>query len=128
MTEGRRIFLIYDADATIRGELSYFVGHALGKLNCSLCDISHGPLVQKKAWKKWRREMAGRGHDLRPIHRNEMSEPLREFVAGRLACVVEERSGTYHMLLSPAELARCNGRVDALAAMLDTALSEEQRD
>ncbi len=112
-------YLIYDADQTIRGELSYFVGHALGKVNCALCDISHGPIRQKQEWKAWLADVHRRGHDLRPIHRDEMDDRLRDFVGGRLACVVQERNDGYSLLLGPTELAGCNGQVRALVQLLE---------
>lgn len=126
MTSKRRFFLIYDADQSIRGELSYFVGHALGTLQCALCDISHGPLRQKRAWKVWLGDMDTQGHEVRPIHRNQMTPELRDFVDGRLACVVEQRDGAYSMILSPTELAQCNGQVRALAAMLEPWLDSDR--
>ncbi len=35
------LFGVYDADATLWGEMSYWVGARLGVRHCGLCDITH---------------------------------------------------------------------------------------
>ena len=37
----RELIGVYDADATLWGEVSYWVGARLGQRHCSLCDIMH---------------------------------------------------------------------------------------
>ena len=35
-----RLLVVYDADATLVGEITYIVGHALGLRECAACDIT----------------------------------------------------------------------------------------
>ena len=46
-----RLVGVYDADSTLRGELSYWVGARLGRRHCSLCKITHGSVRQRPEWK-----------------------------------------------------------------------------
>ena len=41
---------VYDADATLWGEVSHWVGARLGRRHCSLCDITHGLFTRRRAW------------------------------------------------------------------------------
>ena len=41
---------VYAADGGVVGELTYVVGHLLGRTECSLCDVTHGPVRRKRAW------------------------------------------------------------------------------
>ena len=45
-----RLVGVYDADATFRGELSYWVGARLGRRHCALCDITHGTVRERPEW------------------------------------------------------------------------------
>jgi hypothetical protein len=122
---GRTFVLIYNADGTLRGELTYVIGHhVLGTLSCELCDISHGPVMQKKAWKEWKATMLQDGHLVQVIHRNDMSPELALFVGDRLATVVERHSESeWSVVLRPDELKECGGSVVKFAAMMQRALN-----
>lgn len=50
----RRLVGVYDADHTLRGELSYWVGARLGRAHRALCDITHGTLRVKADWRACR--------------------------------------------------------------------------
>jgi len=43
---------IYNAESTILGELSYWIGARLGVRHCSLCDVTHGLFAQRTEWKE----------------------------------------------------------------------------
>jgi len=49
-----RLVGVYDADSTLRGEISYWVGVRLGRRHCSPCDITHGSVRQRPEWKTCR--------------------------------------------------------------------------
>ena len=51
---------IYDADATLVGEVSYWIGARLGRTHCSLCELTHGLFTVKREWKECRQ--IGRAH------------------------------------------------------------------
>ena len=42
--------MVYDADGGLVGEVRYVVGHLLGRAECALCDITHGPVRRKQAF------------------------------------------------------------------------------
>ena len=70
-----RLIGVYDADGTLTGELRYWIGARLGRAHCSLCDITHGLVSEKSAWRECR--------DTLPVpfdtyHRNDMPESVRE--------------------------------------------------
>ena len=47
-----RLVGVYNADGTVFGELSYFVGKRLGRAHCALCDITHGLVRERPAWQE----------------------------------------------------------------------------
>ena len=49
-----RLVGVYDADATMRGELAYWVGARLGRTHCALCEITHGMARERSEWKTCR--------------------------------------------------------------------------
>jgi hypothetical protein len=123
VSRSRRFVLVYNADGTVRGELTYVVGHVFGTRHCELCDISHGPVFQKRAWKEWVASMLAQGHIVNVIHRNDMSSELELFVGGQLATVVEELAdGSRSVVLSPTDLKACGGDVGKFAAAMQSAL------
>ncbi|MCE2710061.1 MAG: hypothetical protein LW596_04620 [Ilumatobacteraceae bacterium] len=46
----RELIGVYDADATVWGEVSYWIGARLGRRHCGLCDITHGVFTRKAEW------------------------------------------------------------------------------
>ena len=107
---------VYDADGTVLGELSYFVGARLGRAHCSLCDITHSLVRAKPAWNECR--------DALPIpfetfHRNDVPPPVRDAAGGALPTVVAALDdGTHRVLLAPDELDACGGSLDAMVGRL----------
>lgn len=43
---------VYDADGTIVGEVSYWIGARLGRTHCSLCELTHGLFATKREWRE----------------------------------------------------------------------------
>lgn len=43
---------VYDADGTVVGELSYWIGARLGRTHCSLCELTHGLFATKREWRE----------------------------------------------------------------------------
>ena len=64
---------VYDADGGVAGEAKYVVGHLLGRLECALCDITHGPVWRKKSFDEFRRRL---GVPFEVVHRNERSSEV----------------------------------------------------
>ncbi len=101
--------LIYNADGGLFGELRYVMAKLLGKGSCSLCSITHTTTGgEKSAWQSCRGLLKD---EVRALHRNELEPGLAEFVADRLPAVVAETPAGYLLVLGPAELDDCHGRV-----------------
>ena len=111
-----RLVGVYDADSTLRGELSYWVGARLGRRHCSLCDITHGSLRQRPEWTTCQ---AGLPVPFDTFHRNDQPDPVRTAGNGQVPVVVAETGTGHVVLLAPGELDACNGSIDRLVEAID---------
>jgi hypothetical protein len=50
MAQASEYIGVYDADATLWGELSYWVGARLGVRHCALCEVTHGLVRRNAEW------------------------------------------------------------------------------
>lgn len=100
--------LIYNADGGFFGEVRYVLGKVLGHSSCSLCSITHTATGEKRAWQTCRGLLRD---EVRALHRNELEPALARFVDERLPAVVAETGQGYLLVLGPAELDDCHGRV-----------------
>lgn len=113
-----RLFGVYDADGTLRGELAYWVGARLGRRHCSLCDITHGSVRAKPEWTAC---VAGLPVPFDTFHRNDQPDAVRAAAAGVFPVVVAEVDGDHLVLLGPDELDACDGSIDALVDAISAA-------
>ena len=120
-TSSRRIIGlvgVYDADSTLRGELTYWIGARLGRRHCSLCEITHGLVRQRPSWKLCR---AGLPVPFETFHRNDQPASIRAATQDRAPAVVAVTDAGSVQLLSPAELEACDGSIDLLVAAIEHA-------
>ena len=112
--------MVYDADGGLAGELRYVVGHLLGRAECSLCDITHGPVRRKAAFDDLVARLEADGTVVRVVHRNEQTDAESLASAGHLPCVLaaDGPAGPWSVLLDAATLRACGGDVAALADAL----------
>lgn len=115
-----RILLVYNADGGVRGELAYFVKKGLGVAKCDLCTITHGALSERGAWRECKR---GIDAEVVGLHRNELSDAERSFIAGRYPCVVSDREGVLTWVLGPGDFQALHGRPEKLADAIEQHLS-----
>lgn len=115
---------VYDADGGVLGEISFVIGHALGRTECGLCSVTHGPLRRKPQWDEM---VAGLEIPLRLVHRNETStgEQAAYAMTGLPAVLGVRADGTHTVLLGPTMLRAANGSVTQFAVGLQEALSTE---
>jgi len=106
-----RLIGVYDADHTVRGELSYWIGARLGRRHCSLCEITHGSFRRRPEWKKCQ---AGLPVPFDTFHRNDQPEPVCAGAGGQAPVVVAETDAGHVLLLTPADLEACDGSIDRL--------------
>lgn len=116
----QRLVGVYDADHTLRGEVTYWVGARLGRAHCALCDITHGTFRERRDWQACR---AGLAVPFETFHRDDQPVAVRDAAEGTVPVVLAETSVGYVVLLGPRELEGCDGSVEAFSAALDRALA-----
>ncbi len=115
---------IYKADGGLTGELSYFFGHLIGVRHCSLCDITHSPIMKKREFKEFERRIEAEfGIGFRLRHMNERTTEEKRASAGREPCVLlQHEDGTLSMFLDFMELQAADGSVKSFEKLLRTRL------
>lgn len=114
-----RLVGVYDADGTLRGEVSYWVGARLGRAHCSLCDITHGLLRERSEWRDCR--------DALPVpfdtyHRDDQPAAVRDAAEGVVPVVLAETPVGFVVLLGPEQLDACAASVSEFADVLERSL------
>ena len=112
MSSVHSLYVIYDADGTVTGEVVYMVKKLLGLGHCAACDITHGARREKPEFTQLKRVWPV---PVRNIHRDEMDARMRRAVAARLPCVVARTDAADARVLGPDALDRCRGDVVAFA-------------
>ncbi len=107
---------VYDADSTLRGELTYWVGARLGRRHCSLCEITHGSVRQRPKWKVCQ---AGMPVSFDTFHRDDQPDMIRAAAGGRAPVVVAETDSGHVLLLGPRDLDACDGSIDRFVAAIE---------
>jgi hypothetical protein len=110
---------VYDADHTLRGEITYWIGARLGRAHCALCDITHGSVRQRPAWKACK---AGLAVAFDTFHRDDQPEAVRAAAGGAAPVVVAETDDGIVVLLGSAELDACAGSLDSMMSAIEAAL------
>lgn len=116
--------MVYDADGGLVGEVRYVLGHLIGRTECSLCDITHGPLRRKADFDALVGELAALGHEVEVHHRNEVDAAQAAAAVGHLPCVLraDAPDGPWSVLVPPSELRACGGDVAQFRSILLDAL------
>jgi hypothetical protein len=115
---------VYDADGGLVGEVTYAVGHLLGRSECALCDITHDSLRRRPEWDAM---VAGLPVPVRLVHRNEVNEAERaaSHVSGLPAVLGRRSDGSHTVLLGPTGLQAVEGSVPRFEEALRAALAVE---
>lgn len=116
-----RLVGVYDADGSLRGELSYLLLRLAGRAHCSLCDVTHGTLRRKAEFDEMRARL-GVTFDL--VHRDERDAATRAATGGDIPCVVAAVRGTPGLVtvLGPEALEAAGGDVPRFESLLTGAL------
>ena len=118
-----RLIGVYDADHTLRGEVSYWVGARMGRSHCALCDITHGMLRRRSEWNAY---IARLGVRFETFHRDDQPDAVRAASGDRAPVVAAELgTGGIVLLLDPVALDACGGSVERLAEAIGAALTRE---
>jgi len=116
-----RLSLVYNARGGVVGELAYAVGRRRGTAHCALCDVTHGRIRQKPAWRDLRRSLTV---PLDAYHLNDRPPELAALGGGAAPLVAAHAGGETTLVLGPAELEPLGGDVAAFAAALVASLAE----
>lgn len=99
---------VYDADGTIVGELSYWVGARFGVRHCSLCDITHSLFSEKPEWKECQRELAEEGVEFKAYHRNDQPHEVQTLIDGKYPAVVaRDEADQLKLFMNANEISAC---------------------
>jgi hypothetical protein len=111
---------IYKADGGIVGELTYFFGHLVGVRSCSLCDISHSPIMKKSSFKALEKHLLEEhGVRVRMIHLNERNEREKAGSEGRAPCILlEYPDESISMFIDSRDLKALSGSVSSLKKLI----------
>lgn len=124
-SKGKRLIGVYKADGGLLGEVSYFLGHLVGVRHCSLCDITHSPIVKKRAFKDFESKLKdSRDIEVRLVHMNERTEAELAASSGREPCVLlEYEDGSLSMFLDYEELKAAGGKVSSFEKLVESRLN-----
>ena len=107
----------YDADATLLGEVSYWIGARFGVRHCSLCDITHSLFREKSQWRECQSRLEHDLHvEIETFHRNDQPDDVRACIAGRYpAVVMRGDDGVVSMFMSASEIDACGASPEKFA-------------
>jgi hypothetical protein len=117
----QRLIGVYDADGTVRGELTYFVGARLGRAHCALCDITHGLVRERRDWQACRDGLAA---PVLMVHRDEMPPGIAAAELSPPFVLAETDDGVVPLLDGPA-LEACQGNPETLIAAIEAAVDAQ---
>jgi hypothetical protein len=106
---------IYNAESTILGELSYWIGARLGVRHCSLCDITHGLFTQRTEWKAC---VSTLHIPFITHHINDAPADALHVASGNFPVILGRSTNRLTVVLDDAQIQECNGSADALIAAL----------
>jgi hypothetical protein len=108
---------VYDADGSLRGEISYWIGARFGRRHCALCDVTHGTFREKP---EWAAVCEGLDVPFDAVHLDERDPLIAEASRGHEPCVVAVRAdGSGEVAVTREELERCEGDPARLAELLE---------
>ena len=114
-----RLIGVYDADSTLRGELTYWIGARLGRAHCALCDITHGSVRERGEWKRCREDLPV---PFETWHRDDRPAEVAAAVGDVAPVVVADTEVGLVRLLGPAELEACDASPQALLRAIERAV------
>jgi hypothetical protein len=118
----RRLTGVYDADGSLRGEVAYLVGRALGRRHCSLCDITHGRVREKEAWRSCRDALPV---PFETVHLDERSAQVRAASDSSVPCVLAHTDTGLSVLVGSSTLEACEGDPQRLIDSLEAAVAAQ---
>jgi hypothetical protein len=115
-----RLIGVYDADGTVRGELTYLVRARIGRAHCALCDITHGRLRERPDWRAARDRLPV---PFLTVHRDELPDGIH--VDGVPVVLAETTDGPV-VVAERHELEECDGSPDCMISLIQRAIVERE--
>ncbi len=113
---------VYDADATLIGEISYWLKARVGATHCALCELTHGVFRTKREWVSCSRELAV---PFRTFHRNDAPADVLQ-TSQQFPVVLVRRSSGLSVLLDADALNEFAGDTVKFADHLAAVISESE--
>ena len=113
---------VYDADATLIGEISYWLKARVGATHCALCELTHGVFRTKRDWVSCSRELAV---PFRTFHRNDAPADVVQ-TSQQFPVVLVRRSSGLSVLLDADALDEFAGDTVKFADHLADVISESE--
>jgi hypothetical protein len=107
---------VYDADSTLFGEISYWVGARLGITHCSLCELTHGLFTKKSEWNQCAESLA---IPFRLFHRDDAPEDVLAALTGQFPAVLQRTTEGLKIILTKEELEQFDGRTSDFAQWIN---------
>ena len=111
---------VYDADSTLLGEISYWVGARLGTTHCSLCELTHGLFTKKSEWKQCAESLTIPFH---LFHRDDAPQDVIAALASEFPAVLQRTTEGVTVILTKEELERFDGRTSDFAQWINEHLA-----
>ena len=116
MSELQKIYCIYNAEGSLRGELEYIYNKYVNNIKCSMCEITHGTISPKR---KWKEKCLTFGIKIKCLHLDELPNDIRKLVKDKTPCVVGQINSVKTILMKDNELIKMSGNVDSFFRFLD---------
>jgi hypothetical protein len=111
---------VYDADSTLLGEVSYWVGARFGITHCSLCELTHGLFTKKSEWKQCVESFTIPFH---LFHRDDAPHDVLNALAGEFPAVLQRTTEGLKIILTKEELERFDGHTSDFAQWITSYLN-----
>ena len=117
---------VYDADATLLGEVSYWLGARFGVRHCSLCDITHSLFREKSQWRECQSRLESDLHvEIETFHRNDQPDDVRACIDGKYpAVVMRGDDGVVSMFMNASEIDACGASPENFAAEISRRMAQ----
>ena len=108
---------VYNAESTLWGEISYWIGARFGVRHCSLCDITHGLFTQRSDWQEC---AAALDVPFTTFHINDAPADVTRAANGSYPVVLGKNPTGIHIVLTADDLAQCEGSPERLLNKLQS--------
>jgi len=108
---------VYNAESTVLGEVSYWIGARLGLRHCSLCDITHGLFTKRADWQKCESALP---IPFTTFHINDAPADITLAASGRYPVVLGRNQSGVHVVMDASELEQCKGSPQELLNRLQS--------